>query len=292
MAGIGPAQRDRHGPHPPVRHLPAHLRDHHGRADQRRDRGPREVRRVAGVRAGVDAARIRSRRALGVGPRRLDLAVARRAGLRGRPRRRDRLRRLRSGAVPGPGPAARLQEGRDAPAQPADGDAGRGSALVRLVRLQRRFGARRQRPGRRARSSTPSSPAAPACSAGCSWSSKRDGHPTTLGAASGAVAGLVAITPSCGFGRPARRACVVGLAAGVGLLVRRRAGSSGFDYDDSLDVVGVHLVGGVVGTLLIGLFAIGLDDRRPGGTALRRRARPSSAGRRSPCSPSGRTRSS
>ncbi|WP_217549655.1 ammonium transporter [Streptomyces sp. GbtcB6] len=82
---------------------------------------------------------------------------------------------------------------------------------------------------------------------------KRDGHPTTLGAASGAVAGLVAITPSCGS-VSLLGALVVGLAAGV---VCSYAVSWKFklDYDDSLDVVGVHLVGGIIGTLLIGLFA-------------------------------------
>ncbi|MFD8813787.1 ammonium transporter [Streptomyces sp. NPDC059627] len=82
---------------------------------------------------------------------------------------------------------------------------------------------------------------------------KRDGHPTTLGAASGAVAGLVAITPSCGS-VSLLGALVAGLAAGV---VCSYAVSWKFklDYDDSLDVVGVHLVGGIIGTLLIGLFA-------------------------------------
>ncbi|MEU2422348.1 ammonium transporter [Streptomyces sp. NPDC007851] len=90
---------------------------------------------------------------------------------------------------------------------------------------------------------------------------KRDGHPTTLGAASGAVAGLVAITPSCGS-VSLLGALVVGLAAGV---VCSYAVSWKFklDYDDSLDVVGVHLVGGVVGTLLIGLFA---EKAMTGGT--------------------------
>lgn len=82
---------------------------------------------------------------------------------------------------------------------------------------------------------------------------KRDGHPTTLGAASGAVAGLVAITPSCGavglIG-----ALAVGLAAGV-LCSYAVGWKFRLNYDDSLDVVGVHLVGGIVGTLLIGLFA-------------------------------------
>jgi Amt family ammonium transporter len=83
---------------------------------------------------------------------------------------------------------------------------------------------------------------------------RRDGHPTTLGAASGAVAGLVAITPSCGV-VSLLGALAVGLAAGavcsyaVGWKFR-------LNYDDSLDVVGVHLVGGVIGTLLIGVFAV------------------------------------
>jgi Amt family ammonium transporter len=81
----------------------------------------------------------------------------------------------------------------------------------------------------------------------------RDGHATSLGAASGVVAGLVAITPAAAavdtFG-----AIAIGLVAGVlcalavGLKYR-------FGYDDSLDVVGVHLVGGLVGTVLIGFFA-------------------------------------
>ncbi len=81
----------------------------------------------------------------------------------------------------------------------------------------------------------------------------RDGKPTTLGAASGAVAGLVAITPACATIEPIG-AIGLGLVAGalcalaVGLKYR-------FGYDDSLDVVGVHLVGGATGALLIGLLA-------------------------------------
>src|SRR4051794_10195881 len=80
----------------------------------------------------------------------------------------------------------------------------------------------------------------------------RDGHPTTLGAASGAVAGLVAITPAAGFVSPVG-SIILGLIAGalcalaVGLKYR-------FGYDDALDVVGVHLVGGVAGALLIGFL--------------------------------------
>jgi Amt family ammonium transporter len=81
----------------------------------------------------------------------------------------------------------------------------------------------------------------------------RDGHATSLGAASGMVAGLVAITPSCGAVTPLG-ALALGLVAGIvcavaiGLKYR-------WSYDDSLDVVGVHLVGGLVGTLGIGLLA-------------------------------------
>ncbi|WP_328901031.1 ammonium transporter [Streptomyces sp. NBC_00441] len=82
---------------------------------------------------------------------------------------------------------------------------------------------------------------------------QRDGHPTTFGAASGAVAGLVAITPACGTVSILGGA-VVGLAAGV-VCSYAVAWKFRFGYDDALDVVGVHLVGGVVGTLLIGLFA-------------------------------------
>ena len=79
------------------------------------------------------------------------------------------------------------------------------------------------------------------------------GKPTTLGAASGAVAGLVAITPAAGYVGP-MSAIIIGLAAGVicygAVLAKPRLG-----YDDSLDVVGVHCVGGIVGALCTGLFA-------------------------------------
>ena len=83
----------------------------------------------------------------------------------------------------------------------------------------------------------------------------RDGKATSLGAASGIVAGLVAITPACGSLSPVG-SILLGLAAGtlcalaVGLKYR-------FGYDDSLDVVGVHLVGGLVGTIGVGFLATG-----------------------------------
>jgi Amt family ammonium transporter len=86
------------------------------------------------------------------------------------------------------------------------------------------------------------------------------GKPTTLGFASGAVAGLVAVTPAAGFVSPLW-ALVIGIAAGV-LCFGALQLKFKFDFDDSLDVVAVHLVGGVVGALLLGLFA----DAAIGGT--------------------------
>ena len=81
----------------------------------------------------------------------------------------------------------------------------------------------------------------------------RDGHGTSLGAASGVVAGLVAITPSCSSVN------VVGALAigvGAGVLCALAVGLKfKFGFDDSLDVVGVHLVGGLFGTLMVGLVA-------------------------------------
>ena len=79
------------------------------------------------------------------------------------------------------------------------------------------------------------------------------GKATTLGAASGAVAGLVAITPAAGFVSPLP-ALLVGATAGVVSVFAIRL-KFRFKYDDSLDVVAVHYVGGVIGTLFVGLFA-------------------------------------
>ena len=81
----------------------------------------------------------------------------------------------------------------------------------------------------------------------------RSGHATTLGAASGAVAGLVAITPCAGFVgglAPLLIGTVAGVLCFLAIQLKFR-----FGYDDSLDVIGVHLVGGIVGSLLLGLFA-------------------------------------
>jgi Amt family ammonium transporter len=95
-----------------------------------------------------------------------------------------------------------------------------------------------------------------AAAAGFSWcmvERVRDGHITNLGAASGIVAGLVAITPGAGF-VAGMSPVWIGLLAGVvccfAVGLKTKAG-----YDDALDVVGVHFVGGLVGSLAIGLFA-------------------------------------
>ncbi|WP_136520432.1 MULTISPECIES: ammonium transporter [Cellulomonas] len=85
----------------------------------------------------------------------------------------------------------------------------------------------------------------------------RDGHATSLGAASGVVAGLVAITPAAAA-VDTWGAIAIGLVAGV-LCALAVGLKYKFGYDDSLDVVGVHLVGGLVGTVLIGLFATDTD---------------------------------
>jgi Amt family ammonium transporter len=87
----------------------------------------------------------------------------------------------------------------------------------------------------------------------------RDGHATSLGAASGVVAGLVAITPACAF-VDIWGALAIGVLAGavcaLAIGIKYRLG-----YDDSLDVVAVHLVGGLIGTLLIGLFGtVGVNE--------------------------------
>ena len=81
----------------------------------------------------------------------------------------------------------------------------------------------------------------------------KTGHATTLGAASGAVAGLVAITPCAGF-VGGMAPVYIGLIAGV-ICYLAVSLKFRFGYDDALDVVGVHLVGGVLGSLLLGLFA-------------------------------------
>ena len=84
------------------------------------------------------------------------------------------------------------------------------------------------------------------------WLTK--GKPSVLGIASGAVAGLVAITPASGFVGP-NAAVVIGLAAGIICFFAATSLKAALGYDDSLDAFGVHGVGGIVGALLTGVFA-------------------------------------
>jgi ammonium transporter, Amt family len=101
----------------------------------------------------------------------------------------------------------------------------------------------------------------------------KDGHATTLGAASGIIAGLVAITPCAGF-VSGMSPIIIGAIAGALCFLAIQLKYK-FRYDDSLDVIGVHLVGGVVGSVILGLFAsTGANDAGRdglffgGGTAL------------------------
>ena len=91
------------------------------------------------------------------------------------------------------------------------------------------------------------------------------GKPSALGIASGAVAGLVAITPASGFVGP-MGSIVIGIAAGVLCFLAVVKMKKAFGYDDSLDAFGVHCIGGIIGALLTGVFidaglgGVGLDE--------------------------------
>jgi Amt family ammonium transporter len=84
------------------------------------------------------------------------------------------------------------------------------------------------------------------------WIAK--GKPSVLGIASGAVAGLVAITPASGFVGPTA-SVIIGVVAGVICFISATAVKKALGYDDSLDAFGVHCIGGIVGALLTGVFA-------------------------------------
>jgi Amt family ammonium transporter len=89
------------------------------------------------------------------------------------------------------------------------------------------------------------------------------GKPSVLGIASGAVAGLVAITPASGTAGP-MGAILIGVAAGVGCYLAAAKLKRALGYDDSLDAFGVHAVGGIIGAILTGLCA----DASMGGVGL------------------------
>ncbi len=155
----------------------------------------------------------------------------------------------------GPGQAHRLPEGHPQAAQRAADAARRRTAVVRLVRLQRRCGVARGGHGRRRTHRLLNTLGATAAAI-LGWilvEKIKDGKPTSVGAASGAVAGLVAITPACANLTPGW-ALLLGALAGVvcalAIELKFRLG-----FDDSLDVVGIHLVGGLIGTLYLGFFA-------------------------------------
>jgi ammonium transporter, Amt family len=95
------------------------------------------------------------------------------------------------------------------------------------------------------------------------------GKPSVLGCISGAVAGLVAITPASGFVLPGS-SIIIGVAAGVICFWAATSVKHMLGYDDSLDVFGVHCIGGIVGALLTGVFAFGplsATDANPEGTS-------------------------
>ena len=113
----------------------------------------------------------------------------------------------------------------------------------------------------------------------------KDGKPTSVGAASGAVAGLVAITPACASLTPGW-AIVLGLVAGAVCALAIELKFK-WGFDDSLDVVGIHLVGGLIGTLFIGFFAtnIGLFTAATARSCSSRRSPPSRCWSTRSCSP-------
>ena len=88
------------------------------------------------------------------------------------------------------------------------------------------------------------------------------GKPSVLGIASGAVAGLVAITPASGFVGP-MGSLILGAIAGVVCFLSATKMKRAFGYDDSLDAFGVHAVGGIVGALLTGVFCCTMDGLKP-----------------------------
>ena len=100
----------------------------------------------------------------------------------------------------------------------------------------------------------------------------RDGKPTTLGAASGAVAGLVAITPAWGFVSPIG-SLIIGVLAG-GLCALAVGMKWRFGFDDSLDVVGIHLVGGAFGSIALGFLSLTAGCSTPIATLLCSGSRP------------------
>ena len=229
--------------------------DHHAGPDHRLDRGPLEVRRVRRVRDDLVDRRLRPGRALGV--RRLRLAEpfghrARRPLLRRGLRRRHGRAHQRRCRRPGDGARARQAHGlaarADARAQHAVRAARRRPAVVRLVRLQRRLRARRPTASPVRRGSTRTPPPRPRCSAGwsrrsCATASRPRSVPrrvrSPVWSRSRRAAGWVSPMGSIFIG------FIAGFVCAFAVSLKNK-----FGFDDSLDVVGVHFVGGWIGTLL------------------------------------------
>lgn len=180
------------------------------------------------------------------------LLNARGAGFRRRHRGAHQCGGGRTGRRVRGGPTHRLWPRSDAAAQPADDLHRRGAAVGRLVRLQRRLVAGGQR--RRPLAFFNTMIATAGAVLGwlfTEWAVK--GKPSMLGAASGAVAGLVGITPAAGLVGPVG-ALVIGVTAGVVCVWGVNGLKRLLRADDALDVFGVHGVGGIVGALLTGVF--------------------------------------
>ncbi len=253
---LGTAQLD---PDDVFRRLPADVRDHHAGADHRLDRGPLEVRRVRRVRDHLVDRHLRARRALGVRRVRLAEPLGDRArrpllrrGLRrrnGRPHQR-RCRRSGDGIVLG------KRKG-----WPKEQMRGHNIPFVLLGAGLLWFGWFGFNAGSELGADSVASAAwvntnTATATALLGWllaEKLRYGKSTALGAASGAVAGLVAITPCAGWVSP-MGSIFIGFIAGF-VCAFAISLKNKFGFDDSLDVVGVHFVGGWIGTLCVGFFS-------------------------------------
>ena len=202
---------------------------------------------------------LRPGRALGVRRLRLaePIAATGRKVLRRRLRRRNRRPHQRRCRGPGHGARARqapgLAAGEDARQQHPVRDARCRPAVVRLVRIQRRFRADARATSRPTPGSTRTPRPPPRCSAGSSWRSCVTGSPPRWAPHPAPWPGWSRSRPCAGFVSPIG-SIFIGLFAGVvcafAISLKNR-----FGFDDSLDVVGVHFVGGWIGTLCIGFFS-------------------------------------
>ena len=281
-AAAGPARRQlrhRH-PDPGLRGLPDDVRGHHAGARHRRRRQPPEAAGLGGLPRGVVDPRLPADRALAVGARGL-ADLARGPGL-GRRHGGARLgRRRRAGPARGPRPAPGLARSCAAAAlDPAGRPRGR-HPLVRVVRVQRRrraAGQRRRRPG-------PVNTQVAAAAAMLVWlvvERVKDGHATVLGGVTGAVGGPGDDHPGGRLRQHdlGRRSSARSPALVCHLALRLK---TVFRYDDALDVIAVHFVGGVLGSLLVGLLRRrGHQQHRRRRAVLRRRLRAPRASRSSP----------